>query len=87
MAVSLHYSLQMQSFSHCEPINNSGEFSGPDVVLLADAFSEFISASGRLEASYEKLQLDVMYLSQELADRNSALKFSLGNLCTGMRFS
>jgi len=77
MAVSLHYSLQMQSFSHCEPINNSGELTGPDVVLLADAFSEFISASGRLEASYEKLQLDVMYLSQELADRNSALKFSL----------
>lgn len=49
----------------------------PDMFLLADAFTEFISASTRLEASYEKLQMEVTHLSHELADRNSALKASL----------
>ncbi len=44
---------------------------------LAEAFSEFISASASLEASYEKLQLEVNYLSSELAARNQALKQSL----------
>ncbi len=45
--------------------------------LLVDAFSEFISASTRLESSYEKLQLEVTHLSCELADRNEALEASL----------
>jgi two-component system sensor histidine kinase FlrB len=67
----------METLSHHEPINVSGFATQPDVFVLADAFSEFISASSRLEASYEKLQLEVTHLSHELADRNSALKASL----------
>jgi two-component system sensor histidine kinase FlrB len=47
------------------------------VLHLADAFSEFISASARLEVSYASLQLEVAQLSKELADRNLALKASL----------
>ena len=49
----------------------------PDVVFLTDAFSEFISASARLEASYGNLQLEVTRLSDELAERNAALEASL----------
>jgi two-component system sensor histidine kinase FlrB len=44
---------------------------------LADAFSEFISASSLLEASYRELQQKVAHLSVELADRNAALTRSL----------
>lgn len=49
----------------------------PESGLLAEAFAKFISASARLEASYGQLQLEVTFLSRELADRNSALKASL----------
>jgi two-component system sensor histidine kinase FlrB len=45
--------------------------------LLADAFSEFISASSLLEASYRDLQKEVAHLGLELAERNSALSRSL----------
>lgn len=45
--------------------------------MLADAFSEFISASAMLEASYRDLQTRVAHLSTELADRNAALTRSL----------
>jgi two-component system sensor histidine kinase FlrB len=45
--------------------------------LLADAFSEFISASALLEASYRDLQQEVAQLGFELAERNSALTQSL----------
>jgi signal transduction histidine kinase len=45
--------------------------------MLADAFSEFISASAQLEASYRELQTKVAHLSTELADRNGALTRSL----------
>ncbi len=45
--------------------------------LLADAFSEFISASALLEASYRELQQKVVHLSGELAERNAALTRSL----------
>jgi two-component system sensor histidine kinase FlrB len=45
--------------------------------LLADAFSEFISASALLESSYRELQQRVAHLSVELADRNAALTRSL----------
>lgn len=48
-----------------------------DPRLLADAFSEFISASTLLEASYRDLQQKVAHLSVELADRNAALTRSL----------
>ena len=67
----------MQSLSHLDPINNSACAGQPEIFLLADAFSEFISASARLEASYATLQQEVTHLSHELADRNSALKASL----------
>jgi len=67
----------MERLSHIEPINGSACLAQPEVLFLADAFSEFISASAKLETSYAKLQLEVAHLSHELADRNSALKASL----------
>ncbi len=45
--------------------------------LLAEAFSDFISASARLELSYRDLQGEVQQLSRELAERNAALNASL----------
>jgi two-component system sensor histidine kinase FlrB len=45
--------------------------------MLADAFSEFISASSLLEASYRDLQQEVAHLGLELAERNAALSRSL----------
>ena len=48
-----------------------------DHSLLADAFSEFIRASARLEHSYQDLQAEVAHLNRELADRNAALSTSL----------
>jgi len=50
----------------------------PTPQLLADAFSEFISASAVLEASYRDLQQEVARLSSELSQRNAALSRSLG---------
>jgi two-component system sensor histidine kinase FlrB len=67
----------MQNVSHLDPINVSGHFDESEVLHLADAFSEFIAASSRLEASYGTLQLEVAYLSHELAERNAALQASL----------
>jgi len=49
----------------------------PSPRLLADAFSEFISASATLEASYRDLQQEVTHLSSELSQRNAALSRSL----------
>ncbi len=46
-------------------------------MMLAEAFSEFISASARLESSYRELQVEVAELSQKLAERNQALHESL----------
>ncbi len=45
--------------------------------LLAEAFSDFISASARLEISYRDLQAEVQQLSRELAERNVALSASV----------
>ena len=63
--------------SHVVPINEAG----PEVLhsprMLADAFSEFISASSLLEASYRDLQQEVAHLGLELAERNAALSHSL----------
>ncbi len=67
----------MAQLSHLDPINLPGHLSQPEVLYLADAFSEFISASTRLESSYGQLQLEVAHLSHQLAERNSALKASL----------
>lgn len=63
--------------SHVVPINGSSAslLRGPQV--LADAFSEFISASTLLEASYRDLQQEVAQLGLELAERNAALTRSL----------
>jgi len=47
--------------------------------LLADAFSEFISASSRLEGSYRDLQEQLNELGLELAERNAALNTSLAD--------
>jgi two-component system sensor histidine kinase FlrB len=45
--------------------------------VLATAFSEFIAAAGRLEASYRQLQEEVAGLRLELAEQNAALNHSL----------
>ncbi len=63
--------------SHAVPINQLGVDSIPNPQLLADAFSEFISASSVLEASYRELQQEVAHLSLELSKRNAALTSSL----------
>jgi PAS domain S-box-containing protein len=46
-------------------------------VLLSSAFTEFISASSRLENSYRELQEEVSELRVELSARNAALRISL----------
>ena len=65
--------------SHVIPIKGSGPDSLPNPQLLADAFSEFISASSVLEASYRDLQQEVSRLSTELTKRNAALSSSLAD--------
>jgi two-component system sensor histidine kinase FlrB len=72
----------MHLSSHFEPrieldaIAPSG-IAQPELMHLTDAFSEFISASARLEGSYASLQLEVTRLSDQLAERNAALEASL----------
>ena len=63
--------------SHPVPMNepNAAVLHSPQ--LLADAFSEFISASATLEASYRDLQSEVAHLSVELSERNAELTRSL----------
>lgn len=63
--------------THFIPINGAGPLLLNSPQLLADAFSDFISASAQLEASYRELQQKVAHLSVELADRNAALTRSL----------
>ena len=63
--------------SHAVPIKGLGVDPLPSPQLLADAFSEFISASAVLEASYRDLQDEVARLGAELAQRNAALSRSL----------
>ncbi len=63
--------------SHPIPIDPAGVVSLNNPRLLADAFSEFISASALLEASYRELQRKVAHLGGELAERNAALTRSL----------
>ena len=63
--------------SHVAPINTIGPEALPSTRMLADAFSEFISASSLLEASYRDLQQEVAHLGVELAERNAALSRSL----------
>lgn len=68
---------QMLPSSHVAPINKLGPETLQSPQLLADAFSEFISASSQLEASYRDLQQEVAHLGLELAERNAALSSSL----------
>jgi nitrogen fixation/metabolism regulation signal transduction histidine kinase len=63
--------------SHAVPMNQPVPVQLNDPRMLADAFSEFISASALLEASYRDLQQKVAHLNVELADRNAALTRSL----------
>src|SRR5580692_5894126 len=63
--------------SHAAPINDAAPDPLHSTGLLADAFSEFISASSQLEASYRDLQREVAQLGFELAERNTALTRSL----------
>jgi two-component system sensor histidine kinase FlrB len=80
--------MQMLPTSHSEPIfaaaprildSSAVGIHVPSAAagLLADAFSEFIAASARLEASYRDLQGEVAQLGRELAERNVALEQSL----------
>jgi len=70
---------QMLPSSHAIPIKRRAVDSNPSPQLLADAFSEFISASAVLEASYRDLQGEVSRLSAELTKRNAALVSSLAD--------
>jgi signal transduction histidine kinase len=63
--------------SHPVPINHPPVASLHHPRQLADAFSEFISASALLESSYRDLQQEVAHLGVELAERNAALTRSL----------
>jgi two-component system sensor histidine kinase FlrB len=67
----------MLPYSHVVPINSAVLGSLHSTGLLADAFSEFISASSQLEASYRDLQREVAHLGFELEERNTALTRSL----------
>jgi PAS domain S-box-containing protein len=58
-------------------LKDESERQARSAVLLARAFSEFISASSRLENSYRQLQEEVYELRQELSARNAALSTSL----------
>jgi signal transduction histidine kinase len=74
----------MLTVSNLEPIQpaspgdtNDAELQARSVALLAGAFSDFISASSRLENSYRELQQEVQELRQELSAREAALTSSL----------
>ena len=56
---------------------DESEMQARSAVLLASAFTEFISASTRLENSYRQLQEEVSELRVELSARNAALSTSL----------
>jgi PAS domain S-box-containing protein len=63
--------------SNCQIRDNDETDSQARSALLAGAFSEFISASARLEHSYRQLQQEVHELRQQLSARNAALSTSL----------
>jgi len=63
--------------SHAIPMNALTDGAFPSPQILADAFSEFISASSVLESSYRELQREVAHLGAELAQRNADLTQSL----------
>src|SRR5882757_228387 len=60
-----------------ESSEHESETQPGSAALLASAFTEFISASSRLERSYGQLQEEVSELRGELSARNAALSTSL----------
>ena len=65
--------------SHNDPAKLVAAVPGSDAgiqTILASAFSDFMSASMRLEQSYRALQEEVSILRQELTTRNAALEQS-----------
>jgi signal transduction histidine kinase len=68
---------QMLPSSHAVPIISLDVAPVPSPQFLADAFSEFISASATLESSYRDLQQEVARLGSELSQRNIELSRSL----------
>jgi signal transduction histidine kinase len=60
-----------------ESSGHESETQPGSAALLASAFTEFISASSRLERSYGQLQEEVSELRGELSARNAALSTSL----------
>lgn len=77
MARGVQLDRQMLPSSHAVPICAPDPVLVSNPQLLADAFSEFITASAQLEASYRGLQQEVSCLSGELAVRNMELTSSL----------
>lgn len=69
----------MPQISHLAPTNIQlpPRPAHEEVSLLADAFSDFIAASTKLESSYRDLQVEVGQLGSELASRNAELEASL----------
>jgi PAS domain S-box-containing protein len=62
---------------HVQDAKDESDLQARSAAFLAAAFSEFISASSRLENSYRQLQQEVYELRQELSARNAALSSSL----------
>lgn len=58
--------------SHLVPMKRVALDKGQQAAFLADAFSEFINASSRLEFSYRELQQEVTNLRLQLQDRDRA---------------
>jgi signal transduction histidine kinase len=77
LAASLHLTRQMLPTSHAAPMNIAPPLSGAADPPLADAFTAFISAAGRLERSYGYLHEEVAQLRSQLEERNRALASSL----------
>lgn len=63
--------------SHLLPMNDLAIAGFESPRRLADAFSQFVTASAQLESSYSDLKREVARLNGELADRNAALRRSL----------
>ncbi len=65
------------SNSHSEQRIGKKDAASTEAIILADAFSDFISASARLEHFYSDLQSQVTQLGRELAERNIELNTKL----------
>jgi two-component system, sensor histidine kinase FlrB len=63
--------------SHICGVSDESESPDANATLLTSAFSEFISASSRLEGSYRQLQQEVHELRRELCARDAELSTSL----------